>query len=105
MIGNGIDTYSDKTLKSMNKDTLIEFIRILESNLRGANETNDIQYHNCLKLLKEERNKTIDEFAKKSNEKITEFILQHQKRLDFVSGVSVAWHIIDEIAESMKGDK
>ena len=60
-IGDGRKTYSDSTLKSMTKDELIEVIRCLESNLRKAHETNDIQYENCKRLLSEERNKTLDE--------------------------------------------
>lgn len=60
-IGDGRKTYSDSTLKSMTKDELIEVIRCLESNLRNAHETNDIQYENCKRLLSEEKNKTLDE--------------------------------------------
>lgn len=48
-------------------------------------------------------NKAIEEFAEKCNQKITEFILEHQNQITFVSGVSMGWKIIDEIAESMKG--
>lgn len=66
-IGDGRKTYSDNTLKSMTKDELIDIIRCLESNLRNAHETNDIQYENCKRLLSEngiirgEYNKKIDE--------------------------------------------
>lgn len=60
-IGDGRKTYSDSTLKSMTKDKLIDIIRCLESNLRNAHETNDIQYENCKRLLSEEKNKTLDE--------------------------------------------
>ena len=63
-IGDGRKTYSDSTLKSMTKDELIDIIRCLESNLRNAHETNDIQYENCKRLLSEERNKTLDEVLK-----------------------------------------
>ena len=59
-IGDGRKTYSNSTLKSMTKDELIDIIRCLESNLRNAHETNDIQYENCKKLLSEERNKILD---------------------------------------------
>lgn len=52
-IGDGRKTYSDSTLKSMTKDELIDIIRCLESNLRNAHETNDIQYENCKRLLSE----------------------------------------------------
>ena len=50
-IGDGRKTYSDSTLKSMTKDELIDIIRCLESNLKNAHETNDIQYENCKRLL------------------------------------------------------
>lgn len=66
-IGDGIKTYSDSTLKSMTKDELIDIIRCLESNLRNAYKTNDIQYENCKRLLGEkgiiqgEYKKKIDE--------------------------------------------
>lgn len=52
-IGDGRKTYSDSTLKSMTKDELIDIIRCLESNLRNAHETNNIQYENCKRLLSE----------------------------------------------------
>ena len=63
-IGDGRETYSDSTLKSMTKDKLIDIIRCLESNLRNAHETNDIQYENCKRLLSEERNRTLDKVLK-----------------------------------------
>ena len=66
-IGDGRKTYSDSTLKSMTKNELISIIRCLESNLRNAYETNDIQYENCKRLLSE--NETIqDEYKKKLDE-------------------------------------
>lgn len=66
-IGDGKHTLADSTLKSMTKDELIDIIRRLESNLRNAYETNDIQYENCKRLLSEngiiqgEYKKKIDE--------------------------------------------
>lgn len=57
-------TYSDSTLKSMTKDELIDIIRCLESNLRNAHETNNIQYEHCKSLLNQEKNKTLDEVLK-----------------------------------------
>lgn len=63
-IGDGKKTYSDSTLKSMTKNELIDIIRCLESNLRNAHKTNDIQYENCKMLLSEEKNKTLDEVLK-----------------------------------------
>ena len=67
-IGDGRKTYSDSTLKSMTKDKLIDIIRCLESNLRNAHETNDIQYENCKRLLSEEKNKTLDEIVNQIDE-------------------------------------
>lgn len=63
-IGDGRKTYSGSTLKSMTKDELIDIIRCLESNLRNAHETNDIQYENCKRLLSEEKNKILDDVLK-----------------------------------------
>ena len=64
LIGDGRKTYSDSTLKSMTKDELIDIIRCLESNLRNAHETNNIQYEHCKSLLNQEKNKTLDEVLK-----------------------------------------
>ena len=63
-IGDGRRTYSDSTLKSMTKEELIDIIRCLESNLRNAHETNDIQYEHCKSLLNQEKNKILDEVLK-----------------------------------------
>lgn len=63
-IGDGKHTLADRSLKHMTKDELIRIIRCLESNLRNAYETNDIQYENCKRLLSEEKNKTLDEVLK-----------------------------------------
>ena len=63
-IGDGKHTLADSSLKHMTKDELIRIIRCLESNLRNAYKTNDIQYENCKRLLKEEKNKTLDEVLK-----------------------------------------
>ncbi|MER2108216.1 MAG: hypothetical protein ABS949_14880 [Solibacillus sp.] len=46
--------------------------------------------------------KAIEEFAEAVNKKITEFVLAHKDNLDFASGISIAWNIIDEIAEELK---
>ena len=63
-IGDGKHTLADSSIKHMTKDELIDVIRCLESNLRNAYETNDIQYENCKRLLSEEKNKTLDEVLK-----------------------------------------
>ena len=69
-IGDGRKTYSDSTLKSMTKDELIDIIRCLESNLKNAYETNNIQYENCKKFLSE--NGIIQDEYKKKIDKQTE---------------------------------
>lgn len=60
-IGDGKHTLEDSSLKHMTKDELIRIIRCLESNLRNAYETNNIQYEHCKSLLNQEKNKTLDE--------------------------------------------
>lgn len=72
-IDDGRKTYSYSTLKSMTKDELIGIIRCLESNLRNAHETNDIQYENCKRLLS--KNGIIqDEYKKKLDEQTEAWI-------------------------------
>lgn len=63
-IGDGKHTLADSSLKHMTKDELIRIIRSLESNIRNAYETNDIQYENCKRLLSKDKNKTLDEVLK-----------------------------------------
>lgn len=63
-IGDGKHTLADSSLKHMTKDELIRIIHCLESNLRNAYETNDIQYEHCKRLLSEEKNKTLDKILK-----------------------------------------
>jgi len=58
-IGDGKHTLADSSLKHMTKDELIRIIRCLESNLRNAYKTNDIQYENCKRLLSEEKESQI----------------------------------------------
>lgn len=70
-IGDGRKTYSASTLKSMTKDELIGIIRCLESNLRNAHETNDIQYENCKRLLAENGIIEDESFDKKKIEEQT----------------------------------
>ena len=73
-IGDGRKTYSDSTLKSMTKDALIDIIRCLESNLRNAHETNDIQYENCKRLLAENGVIEDESFDKKIEEQTVTWI-------------------------------
>ena len=93
-IGDGRKTYSDSTLKSMTKDKLIDIIRCLESNLRNAHKTNNIQYENCKRLLSEEKNKTLDEIVNQ----IDEF-------QDSLSGGEYDYFPEDDIKEWLKNKK
>lgn len=114
---NGFYTFSDSYLKSMRKQDLINYIRTIEKNWQNALISNDIQYSNCKKLLEEERNKAIDEFAERMKEKILEEIYsvsESQKIYEVGSDMSttcshimgtlrdVHHRIIGEIAEQMK---
>ena len=69
-IGDGKHTLADSSLKHMTKDELIRIIRCLESNLRNARETNNIQYENCKRLLS--GNETIQDKYKKKFDEQTE---------------------------------
>lgn len=69
---NGVYTYSDSYLKKKNKSELIEYIRTIEKNWMNSEETNNIQYENCKRLLAEERNKAIDELVNAIKEKYPE---------------------------------
>ena len=90
---NGFYSFSDSYLKGMKKQDLINYIRTIEKNWENQLITNDIQYNNCMKLLAEERNKAIDEFAERLSFKIKSEIDDCADELDW----------IDEIAEQMKG--
>ena len=92
---NGFYSYSDGYLKSMNKQSLIDYIRTIEKNWENALITNETQYNNCNKLLVEERNKAIDEFAERMKEKWIES--------DDLSISSEFFDFVDEIAEKMRG--
>lgn len=70
-IGDGKHTLEDSSLKHMTKDELIRIIRCLESNLRNAYETNDIQYENCKRLLAENGVIEDESFDKKKIEEQT----------------------------------
>ena len=64
-IGDGRKTYSDSTLKSMTKDKLIDIIRCLESNLRNAHETNDIQYVKVVQARKHKKKRINKKWLKR----------------------------------------
>lgn len=50
-IGNGFITYADSTLMTLNKKELIHVIRVLEQNLRNAEEVNNRQYKLLMKAM------------------------------------------------------
>ena len=69
-IGNGVDTYADSTLMTFSKKELINIIRMLEANVRNANEVNDRQYK--LLLLAEKKIEKYEEICE--CEEIDKFI-------------------------------
>ena len=91
---NGFYTWSDEHFKRRSKADLIDYIRTIEKNWENALITNEIQYENCMKLLSEERNKAIDEFA----EKLTKYTYG---RINGVY-VDIPLHIFNEIVEQLK---
>ena len=90
---NGFYSFSDSSLKSMKKQDLINYIRTIEKNWENELITNDIQYHNCIRLLAEERNKAITEFAERLNKKL---------HCAFSDDLEIQKYV-DEIAEEMRG--
>ena len=94
---NGFYSYSDGYLKSMNKQGLINYIRTIEKNWENVLITNETQYNNCNKLLVEERNKAIDEFASTLIPRLTDAI--YQKDVESMT------NLINEIAEQLKSDE
>ena len=92
---NGFYSHSDSYLKSMNKKDLICHIRTIEKNWENALITNDIQYHNCKRLLAEERNKAIDEFVDRLEKYEQENWVNH---LEY----GINWSDIEHIVQEMK---
>ena len=100
-----IYTFSDSYFKAMRKQDLINYIRTIEKNWENQLITNDIQYNNCKKLLAEERNKAIDEFA----ERLKDSLVHNYRHLlktdtdgfEWLTTDAVHTHI-DKIAEQLK---
>ena len=61
----GAYTYSDSYLRHLRKDELIDYYRTLENNWFNEIIALNNQAESCKKLLKEERNKAIDDFYNK----------------------------------------
>lgn len=94
---NGFYTHSDSYLKSMSKKDLICRIRTIEKNWENALITNDIQYHNCKRLLSEERNKAIEEFVNTLIPRLTDAI--YQKDVESMT------NLINDVARELKAGK
>lgn len=69
---------------------------------RSDDFTQDLLNMGYTKGLKDGYEKAITEFTERLNNKISDFVLEHKDNLDFASGISVAWNLIDEIAEEMR---
>lgn len=110
-MSNGFYSRSDSFLKTLRKQDLINYIRTIEKNWENALITNDIQYHNCKRLLAEERNKTIDDvfdYLKTQRKGIhmrVDFddleIRQYKEQLK--ADATNENSIIDEFANALKG--
>lgn len=107
---NGVYIYSDSYLKKKTKSELIEYIRTIEKNWIKAEETNNIQFENCKKLLAEERNGVIKDFADKLSEYLdvknatkygNENAEQQNKSYDTLMKYEIA-DAIDDVAEQLK---
>lgn len=105
---NGFYSYSDSYLKSRNKQDLINYIRTIEKNWENALITNDIQYHNCKRLLSEERNKAIEELLEKQLETLENFKYWEDSSgypihsLSETQRISKCKELIKQIAQEMK---
>lgn len=89
-MANGFYTFSDNHFKAMRKQDLINYIRTIEKNWENQLITNGIQYENCKRLLTEERNKAIDEFAER---------IKTNSELGYIGYLD---RVVDEIAEQLK---
>lgn len=94
-MANGFYTFSDNHFKAMRKQDLINYIRTIEKNWENSLITNNIQYENCKRLLEEERNKAIDEFAERLNKRL---------HCAFSDDLEIQKYV-NEIAEKMRGAK
>lgn len=104
---NGFYSFSDSHFKAMRKQDLINYIRTIEKNWENQLITNDIQYSNCKKLLAEERNKAIDEFAERLKTDYVNFdlyyILQNNNFAFENTSLKSYQDMVEEIAKQMKG--
>ena len=98
---NGFYSFSDSYLKAMRKQDLINYIRTIEKNWENQLITNDIQYNNCKRLLAEERNKAIDEFAERLKNKLVLRYGNATVTEQYVAIQATDW--CNEIAEQLKG--
>ena len=106
-MSNGFYTFSDNHFKAMRKQDLINYIRNIEKNWENSLITNDIQYANCKKLLVEERNKAIDEFAErlKSDEfqkYNLDMVFETSRDLSYSDCIDAFHEYIDEVSEQLK---
>lgn len=85
----GAYTFSDSYLRKLKKDDLIEYYRTLEKNWFNEIKSSNIQIDNSKKLLKEEYNKAVDDFAESVKNLIVDLSV-------------IRFKDIDEIVEQLK---
>ena len=111
---NGFYSFSDSHFKAMKKQDLINYIRTIEKNWENQLITNDIQYSNCKRLLAEERNKAIDEFAEKLKYELNGNIIPDKEKFTYTiklqeqichqnTTLKRAIKYVEYIADQMKG--
>lgn len=100
---DGIDETAPKMELSIHELRYIANMNIERCRLiRQVNEANLKTEKLLMDKTQEIRNQAITKFAERLNSKISDFVLEHKDNLDFASGISVVWNLIDEIAEEMK---
>lgn len=96
-----IDEFSHEEYM-INESFCKETMRMMREFIGHTSHLLDCAYAKIEKAKKKARAKAIDDFAERLNSKISDFVLEHKDNLDFASGISVVWNIVDEIAEEMR---
>lgn len=81
----GAYTFSDSYLRKLKKDELIEHYRTLEKNWFNEIKSSNIQIDNSKKLLKEEYNKAVDDFAEPVKNLIVDLSVIRFKDIDEIT--------------------
>ena len=94
--------HKKSSLMCKKKEELVKEIMRLEHNVNVMNERLDVQANAIKHYEQESRNKAIDEFLHKAEDKLYDSILKNQLNIGFVSGLSVARILLNGLAAKMK---